>query len=225
MPVSFPAAELTDFMAAARAVLLTPTKSIGWSELAGASNLIGWRFRAANEYWQAYKSSWTNCGPNVDFEEIYERERNLYGMFSSGVSSIECTAYSIAALLSHPSVLGMAFGQAEQRACSPKKLAQWVSGQAATQSLKSALDSVVNAPEWKCWVDLRNRMTHRSNLPRVVQGAVGNAPPPAKAIHFAATSSTDDIEGELDDFDELHTWLADTVRLLLREGRAVAAGP
>ena len=68
-------------------------------------------------------------------------------------------------------------------------------------------------------------MTHRTNLPRVTQGAMGSAPPPAKAIHFAATSSTDGIEAELSDFDELHTWLAESVRELLREGRAAAAAP
>jgi hypothetical protein len=44
-------------MAAARSVLLKPLKGSEWKEFAGASNLIGWRFRAASEDWEAYKRS------------------------------------------------------------------------------------------------------------------------------------------------------------------------
>ena len=80
MPVIFPGKELTDFRAAARAVLLKPTKSKEWSEFAGASNLIGWRFRAANEYWQAYRSSWERCGANVGLKKCT----------SGNVTSMEC---------------------------------------------------------------------------------------------------------------------------------------
>ena len=46
MPESFPADEYTQFRQAAREVLTNPAKGDAWREFAGASNLIGWRFRA-----------------------------------------------------------------------------------------------------------------------------------------------------------------------------------
>lgn len=49
LPDGFPADELVAFMASARKVLLTSRMSEVWPEFGGASNLIGWRFRACHE--------------------------------------------------------------------------------------------------------------------------------------------------------------------------------
>lgn len=57
LPDDFPAHNYSEFMAAARAVLL-PNKVEAWKEFAGASNLIGWRFRASSEDMKTYIASW-----------------------------------------------------------------------------------------------------------------------------------------------------------------------
>jgi len=205
-------------MAAARRVLLHPAKGPEWSEFAGASNLIGWRYRASSEEWHYYKHSWQTHGEAVDHEGLYRRERALFGMFTAGVACIESTAYSLAALSAHPRIGPISFGAAEQRACSPKKLLNLLSPLPKAAALAQALSTLCASAEWKLWVELRNRMTHRSNLPRIIFGAVGAEPLPAKALHFAATSSTPIVEGDLASFDALHAWLTRSLTELLIEG-------
>jgi hypothetical protein len=222
MPDDFPVEVLIQFIAAARRVLLKPNKSPAWQEFAGASNLIGWRFRASSEDWQTYKRSLATIGDAADHEELYRRERALFGMFASGVACIESTAYAIAALASHPAVLSLTFGPNEQRACSPRKLAKWLKPYSPASSLTAVLTELVTSSEWPLWVDLRNRMTHRSNLPRMIFCSVGAPQPITKPLNFAATSSTPRVEAEVSEFDALHVWLARALRQLLVEGRNLA---
>ena len=218
VPDDFPVDELTDFMTAARRVLLRDGKGSEWGEFGGASNLIGWRYRASSENWLNYKRSWETEGAAVKHEGIYLRERALFGMFTSGVSCIDSAAYALAALSSHPDVLAINFGPNERRACGPKRLLDWVSPVPKAAELAQTLSKLCASAEWKLWVDLRNRMSHRSNLPRMIFGAVGGEPPPAKALHFAATSSTPIVEGDLQSFDALHAWLVRSLTELLVEG-------
>jgi hypothetical protein len=218
VPDDFPVDELAAFMTAARRVLLRGGQGSEWSEFAGASNLIGWRYRGSSEDWLHYKRSWETDGADVNHEGIYRRERALFGMFTAGVSCIESTAYALAALSSHPEVLAIKFESSEQRACSPRRMLEWVSPVPKGAALARALTKLCASAEWKVWVELRNRMSHRSNLPRMIFGAVGGAPPPAKALHFAATSSTPIVEGDLQSFDALHAWLTRSLTELLVEG-------
>jgi hypothetical protein len=217
LPDDFPESELTQYMAFARKVLLDPQKSAAWSEFGGASNLLAWRYRASYEDWQYYKASLANHS-NPDHEELYRRERAMFGMFASGASCIESAVYSLAALASHPSLLAIPFGTAEQRRCSPATLRNWVAPHASAAALTAALDRLLSANEWSLWVDLRNRMTHRSNLPRIIQAWVGPPPPPAKPINLAATSSTPAVQADPADFNALHRWLASALASLLAAG-------
>jgi len=225
LPDSFPADAMDAFMAAARSIVLTPTKSDAWKELGGASNLIGWRFRGCHEDMNTYINSWKVHGANVSFEEIYLRERALFGMFTAGVSCIESTCYALNALASHPSLLGLPFGEREQRACSPARLQKSLSKHSEALALVTTLDVLTNSTEWTLWVDLRNRMTHRSNIPRIIQAAVGAEPPPAKALHFAATSSTPAFEADASHLETMFDWLASSLRNLLVAGLAFAHRP
>ena len=109
LPNEFPADEFEKFMATARRVLLEREIGVEWKEFAGASNLVGWRYRASIEDWLRYKDSWERLGANVPHEELYQRERAIYGMFSAGVCCVEASVYAIAAFASHPDVLSIPF--------------------------------------------------------------------------------------------------------------------
>ena len=221
VPDDFPVDALTRFMAAARRVLLQPQMGPEWQEFGGASNLIGWRFRATSEDWETYKRSWGELGVSVPHEDIYARDKTLFGMFSAGVSCMDSTAYALATLASHPRILALPFGHKEQRACSLSRLNEWLIRRAPSSGLSVELRKVCASTEWRLWCDLRNRMSHRSNLPRVNIASIGAPLPSAKALHFAATSSTPPIEGDLPLFDALHAWLAKALESLLTEGAAL----
>ena len=224
MPEDFPCTEFTAFMAIARRVLLSPTESPVWKEFAGASNLIGWRFRASYEDWQSHKQSLIDVS-NPNHEELYQRERALFGMFSSGVASIDSSIYALSALASPPSVLSLRFGPDEQRACNPRRLIEWLRPHPRANGLSQVLIDLVSSRQWSLWVDLRNRMAHRSNLPRIIFAASGGPLPVTKPLVFAATSSTPNVNADTTDFDALHLWLAVTIRKLIIEGGNLANVP
>lgn len=222
MPDDFPVDELIEFMREARRVLLPPDhQPPAWREFAGASNLIGWRFRASSDAWLEHRASIERFGDGPSAEDFYKRERALFMMFSAGVSCIESTVYALAAAASHPPVIGIAFGRKEQRECHPKGLLIWLQQHAKAAALVAELDRLTTSDEWRLFVELRNRMTHRSNLPRVINAHVGANPPPSKPLNFAATSSTPAVVADLVDFDALHRWLGSMLRDLLIAGTAM----
>ncbi|WP_143434336.1 hypothetical protein [Hydrogenophaga sp. H7] len=221
VPSSFPIREAAAFRVTARRLLTQPFAGKEWLEFGGASNLIAWRYRAMVEDWHWYRDSWLSVGAAASHEEQFRRDRALFGMFSSGVSCVESTVYALAALSSHPTVFGLSFGPEQQRCCSPKTLLNWLNGRLGAKALTQRLAVLCESVEWQRWVDLRNRMSHRSNLPMVTVGAMGRLPPPARALHFAPTSSTQKIEGDLDDFDALCAWLTGMLAELLIEGAKI----
>jgi len=217
LPDEFPDQEFKSFMESSKSILLA-NKGSAWVEFGGATNLIAWRFRSCYEEMQEYRKSWFDYGFDIPFEEIYRRDKQLFGMFTSGVSCIESVCYSLYALASHPNVLAIPFGDKEQRRCNPKSLMHALSSHDLAKPLYITLNSIIGSDEWKLWVDLRNRMTHRSNLPRIIRGAVGSSPPPGKALQFAKTSSTPSFEEDEEHLEYLFSWLAESLRSLLIGG-------
>ena len=198
--------------------------STAWKEFGGASNLIGWRYRASFDAWQEHRESIRAHGGGRNHEDVYQQERSLFLMFSAGVSCIESTAYALAAAASDESVCGIAFTTKEQRACTPSRLLTWLTPHLKATSLVTALQALTVAKEWELWVDLRNRMTHRSNLPRRIFASAGAPPPQVNPLNYAPTSSTPEVDANLADWDDLHQWLAQQLRRLLLSGTALLSG-
>jgi hypothetical protein len=224
LPDEFPDEQFFYLMESTKSILLL-NKDDSWKKFSGASNLIGWRFRACYEDMSTYIESWVEHGANVSFEEIYMRERVLFGMFSSGVSCIESACYAVYALASHHLIYSLPFGEKEQRKCNPRSLSVALEPFNTAKIVVDELNSIIQSNEWKFWVDLRNRMTHRSNIPRIIRGAVGGSPPPAKVLQFAATSSTPAFEADEDHLVNLFKWLAQSLGNLLAGGGEIATKP
>ena len=225
LPDDFPVGELTAFMAEARRVLIPGgNTSPAWKEFGGASNLIGWRYRASFDAWREHRDSVEAHGGGRNHEDIFQQERSLFLMFSAGVSCIESTTYALAAAASDPTVCAIPFAGKDQRDCNPARLLAWLTPHAKAAELIAALQELVSSPEWKLWVDLRNRMTHRSNLPRRHFASVGSPPPQVNPLNYAPTSSTPEVDADFADWDALHQWLAQQLRKLLISGTALLSG-
>jgi len=216
LPTSFPIKAFVEFRASARSILISPqAKAPQWAEFAGASNLIAWRFRAAVEALERFTESWLRQGAAVGHEEIYVRERELYAMFSCGVSCLDATCYAIYALLSRPDVLGISFNDNDRNQCKPAYLLSKLQGRAEAAPVVAALTALSSSSEWRIWRTFRNRMTHRSNLPRITYASTEDNLPPAKPVNVAATSSTDAFAADLVDLRDHFTWLASSLEGLL----------
>lgn len=218
MQDAFPCPAFTRYREAARRVLETPYGSDAQNEFGGASNLIALRFRACHEDWQDYQNWFAKSETQSSHEANFRCDRALFGMFTSGVSCIEAMTYWLAALASHPHMLSLPFGAQRQRECNPSNLADWLKSYAAARTLESALRGLVDSDEWSFWVKMRNRMTHRGNLPRIVRVNVGVPTPPADALDFAGTSSTSAIRMDAAEVERCLGWLTERLRVLLEHG-------
>jgi hypothetical protein len=185
LPDTFPADEFDEFVSTGRAVL-SADKDLR-KEFNLATNIIAWRYRASVEHLDAYLA-----GSDQTFEEIYIRESHLFSLFSAGVSFIEAACYASYAMASQ--ILTVPFGQKEQRE-PPKGFLVVLTKSRPNAQITAALAQLLNSNEWNLWVDLRNRMTHRGNLPMRIRGVIGSSTPvPARwPLEFAATSSTADL--------------------------------
>jgi hypothetical protein len=211
-------------MAAARGVLLSPTKpkvSPQWSEFGGASNLIAWRFRSCREALDELIADWSTGEDS--HEALYRRDRALFHALVDGLSCIESTCYAIHALASHEKVLGLPFGPEEQFRSTPKSLRGVIASRRSDAAIVATLDRLTTSNEWKEWTKLRNRAAHRAALPRVIYGSIGGSPPPAKILAIAETSSSTAVSGDVADLEARFDWLSSTVRDLVIGGRALVS--
>jgi hypothetical protein len=222
LPDEFPLVEFEAFVGAVRTV--TDSKSEARREFGGASNLIGWRFRACVQYRELYLGSWRQRGAAVGFEELFARERDFFGMFVCGVSTIESIVYACYAVASDPNVLGLAFDERIRRSRSgPRHLKEALDGKPRAQELLGVLDVMLLSPEWRIWTSYRNTMTHRSNIHRIIYAALGSPLPPARIMQFAGSWSHDPMDGDERAFLALAEWLARTCRDLLNAGEQFAS--
>ena len=209
LPVNFPDEELAKFINLTRKTI---DNSPAWTEFAGASNLIAWRFRSVVDDWHNYQKIEVKT-----HEDIYQQERLFFNIFTSEVSCIESATYAIAAVLSHDSILNMPFGVKEQKACDPKNLHACLSKYPDAKDLAAQFKQLIDSNEWALWLNIRNRLSHRSNLPKRHFASVGMPEPTKKPLNFGQTTSTKEIDSDFSDFDALITWLSDILRSLLSE--------
>jgi hypothetical protein len=217
MPASFPCSEYTAWRKAASALVAdSPQGDPAWEQL-GASNLIAWRFRQAWEKWESLKNFAVRTPNGGNHEDQYVTDDRMFGMLTAIVSCIESTTYSISAVASLSSVVGFSFAtKAEQRNGSdPERLAKLIATSPKASALNAELTALANAAEWKLFVDLRNRVSHRSNLSRPGFAAVGAPLPPPIQFHFSATTSSPEIAMTLADFEAKLNWFTTTLRRML----------
>lgn len=221
MPSLFPLKAFEDFVNSVRVVILPSSEAR--REFSGASNLIGWRFRACVEDKEDYMASWRKYGADVSFDSIYIRERLLFAIFVSGLSCIEATIYACYAVASDPNVFGLPFDEKiRQFGSGPKQLKEKLQTINPSIVLISVLEELVASDQYILWKNFRNTMTHRRNLPRIVYGAVGSPLPPENPLEFAATWSTKALSGDEATFNEMLFWLAGSIERLLRAGAQLA---
>ncbi len=220
IPSLFPLEAFEEFVNTVRTV--TASDSEARREFNGASNLIGWRFRACVEDKEGYMASWRLYGADVSFDAIYHRERLLFGTFVSGVSCIEAAVYACYALASNSNVFDLPFDETTRKHSGPGPLLKQLKSFNQSLVLVSVLQQLIDSDKWKLWKGFRNTMTHQSNLPRIIPGAIGGPLPPTNPLEFAATWSSKAFSGDEATFDALISWLADSLEEVLKGGVKLA---
>jgi len=226
LPSNFPFSEMEAFKTAADSILTLEIPGAAWQEYAGATNLIGWRFRGCYEDMNKWMDLWNHCN-KASLEETYLRERALFGFFTAGLSCIEATCYALYALARHLELLDpqlLAKKRDEWHSC-PFDLNKILLEQPETLALKARLQVLIASDNYKRLKELRNRMNHRSDIPINYTLNMGAELPPAEKQNFARTTSTEAFNLGVSELESMFNWLAISVRDLLVEGTNLCERP
>jgi hypothetical protein len=227
LPSNFPFTEMEAFKVAADSILRPETSVEAWQEYAGATNLIGWRFRNCHEDMERWVGSLNTHGENGDFEEEYLRDRALFGFFTAGLSCIESTCYALLALVNHLTLLNLPPQKMDKWRLYPQDVEKYLLERPETGALKTKLKELTVSDEYERLKQVRDRVTHRSNLPRNQTLGISNN---AHQV-FAKTISTklygEETELTINELflKDMLAWLAESVRALLVEGARLCEQP
>ncbi len=214
MPPSFPTATFAQLLDKAREALHDARGAEPkWKEFALASNIIGWRYRTAFDELEFLRGRYSTTRGPIDHEDIYQREHALFVLFTAGVSCVEACIYATAAYCSH--VVGFDFGIKEQHVCGPSKLQDWLKSLDRAAALIAVLKDIEDSQEWQFWRRVRNRLSHRGNLPAIIYASVGCPTPEVNPIIFDATTSTGAIDMSVEELNTHFSWLTDTINRLM----------
>jgi hypothetical protein len=223
MPAAFPCHEYTLWRTAAgQLVAASPHGDPAWEHL-GASNLTAWRFRQAWENWDWLKAFAEHTPDGGNHEDHCVTDDRMFSMLTAISSCIESTVYSISALASLPSIVGFPFAtQSVQRnGSSPTWLLDKIAQHPKAGLLSHELTALVASPQWLFFMDLRNRVSHRSNLSKPGFATMGGTLPAPIDFHYSATTSTPEVALTIAQFEGDLAWLAGTLQRILTAARAL----
>jgi hypothetical protein len=205
-------------------------------EWIGAWIGVAYRFHACAEYSEAFTRSIKKHGaaPRKPVER-YRQERDLFGFFVNGLAAVENTCYALFTIASMMNPTSFPLIESDlpretlekkrkknpgknidpRREINPKRTAKQFSEVFGEEPITNALVELVSNAVFEDWSNKRNIPSHRQSPPRDFQITVGDP-------HIDATWASD-IPLNTSTTSERRKWLAETMRILLREADAFTA--
>lgn len=136
-----------------------------WHEFAGGWNGIKYRFLACNEHKRAFTESIKLFSPSPPFPHRYIQERELFGFFTTGLSTIECFCYSLYSIASIINSKEFPIDDASLRYVTPSNVKNKFSKDEAFKysKIKIELEKLIGEEKYNEWCSIRNILVHRSS--------------------------------------------------------------
>jgi len=126
-----------------------------WDEYMFAWNAVAYRFSALAEHDEKFRSAFSGTGA----KDRYIQERELFGFFVTGLSTIEAFSYGLYFLLSveHPD----SFPVDNRRAITVKKTTGCLRAALPDEPLTPRLEDLLIDQTFISWEEIRNVLAHR----------------------------------------------------------------
>lgn len=217
LPKTFPLEAFDRYREFGRLALAEATDEHAAEFGASTENTV-WRFRACWDYAGFYKEARSKLSTQ---EEIYQTQRQYFGIYNSCVSTVESLLYSMHALLASPALFNWPFTESNRKELLPAYLIRTLEEQpqncANTEKLLRVLTELTKSKFWCECRAKRIRMFHRSVIPRLVYFG-GGAPP---GFSLPPTSNTAADEADAESVDSLLDWLSAALAVLVAAGISV----
>lgn len=183
-----------------------------WIEYATAWSAVANRFRSCAEHDEAFTRSIQTHGDAPQQPERYYQERDLFGFFVTGLSTIEATCYGLVAIGSMLDDVYFPIKKPKnKKAISPERTADRFRTTFPNEGISRTLNETIESQEYDDWKEVRNILAHRGSPGRIIDRTVGAGDAHGDALWLngiplnAATAPS------------RREWLTNTIQTLLRE--------
>lgn len=191
-----------------------------WREYSTAWEAVANRFLTCAEHDEAFTRSITTHGDAPQQPERYFQERDLFGFFVTGLSTIENTCYGLYAIASMLDDVYFPIKNAgNKKAIRPESTADRFRTTFPNEGISRALNKMVNSQEYEDWKEVRNILAHRGSRGRTIYVST-------------VVGSGDDTHGDAlwlngiplnaSTTPSRRAWLAGTLQTLFREAHSFA---
>lgn len=137
---------------------------VAYEQYAGAWNAVRYRLRSCVEHDQAFVESIRRAGVAPETEERYFQERELYGFFTTGLSTIESFYYALYAIgaMVDPKNFSITTAQ-DLKGIKPRLTAEKFARHFSAESIVSELKRVLSDPVYDEWKTIRDILAHRAS--------------------------------------------------------------
>ena len=161
MPPDFPVVPFKKIQVGLRKKV--DTTGVVYQEYSGAWNAVSYRFLAATQYSDDFTDSITKYGSSVNREERYRQEKNLFGFFTNGLSTLEAAFYGLFATgaFLNPSTFPMMTAK-EHKYVSPERTHKAYSKAFPGEPILALFDQTFSDDGYVQLKDIRNVLAHRT---------------------------------------------------------------
>jgi hypothetical protein len=132
-----------------------PNPDASWVQFRLAWHSVVYRFAAMAEHDEGYRKAF----PPTSFINLYNQEKELFGFFVTGLSTLESYAYGTHFLLAivHPEL----FPVNNLRKIEPKFTQERLEKYLGSEPLAKTFRRLVTGPQFRKWEAVRNALAHR----------------------------------------------------------------
>lgn len=133
-----------------------------WFQYAWSWNAVAYRFLACTEHDRAFTYSIKKFGISPKPPERYLQEKNLFGFFVTGLSTLESLLYSLYPIASviKPPYFPIAT-EKDLRSITPEKTTNKFKKHFGGQNINCILKKLIDDKNYKDWKNIRNILIHR----------------------------------------------------------------
>lgn len=191
-----------------------------WTQFAAAWNSVRYRFLSCTEHSEAFTKAIKEAGtPGVTPQtenSWYTQQKELFGFFVTGITTIECLCYGLFAVGSILNAQQFPIATPNDlRAIKARSTTRKFTIVFPNEVVSSALQQVTNSQEFKDWGEVRHVLIHRGLPGRIISLTLGGDEP-----QYGGTQWGQGLWGQGISINEHTTasrwrWLTETVRNLL----------
>lgn len=133
-----------------------------WTQFAGSWNAVAIRFLSCVEHDVKFTESIKKAGNSPPHPERYFQERELFGFFVTGLSTIESFCYGLYAIGSILKPLDFPFQKPkDMKNVTPEDTFERFKNKYKGEKITLALNQLIDSSEYKEWKEIRNILAHR----------------------------------------------------------------